>query len=300
MTAAVMNHNMNLRDADFHMARPVGISLAFHTLIIAIILIGFPYISPEIEDIVDPVPVEIINESDMPQTDQKPAASEHRRAPVDEKPQEEPPRPQAPTVTSATPPKPVAPQPPEPKESVPMPKDDVLDKVPAPEAKPAAPPKPLKRPMLTQKTADEQEQQEDFQSVLRNLMQPVPAPAAPSQAQETGEKPSPLAQYGQQMTSSELDMLRQQLSECWKLMAGARYAEDLIVDIKLYMNPDRTIRDAQILDQFRYFGDSYFRAAADSALRAVRNPSCSPLQLPPEKYEQWKVMTVTFDPREML
>lgn len=94
--------------------------------------------------------------------------------------------------------------------------------------------------------------------------------------------------------------LQAQLSQCWKLQSGARYAEDLIVEIKLSVNPDRTIRDAKIVNQLRYMSDGYFRAAADSALRAVRNPSCNPLDLPPNKYDLWKEITVVFDPREML
>ena len=41
-------------------------------------------------------------------------------------------------------------------------------------------------------------------------------------------------------------------------------------------------------------------AAADSAVRAVRNPKCSPLELPADKYDQWKRIDFTFDPRDML
>jgi hypothetical protein len=77
-------------------------------------------------------------------------------------------------------------------------------------------------------------------------------------------------------------------------------AENLVVDVKLTMNPDRTVQDATVLDQVRYASDSYFQSAADSALRAVRNPHCNPLNLPPDKYEGWKVFTVTFDPKQML
>ena len=35
------------------------------------------------------------------------------------------------------------------------------------------------------------------------------------------------------------------------------------------------------------------------AMRAVRNPLCSPFELPPDKYEVWKTVTVTFDPSQM-
>jgi hypothetical protein len=60
------------------------------------------------------------------------------------------------------------------------------------------------------------------------------------------------------------------------------------------------VQDAQIVDTMRYNSDTYYRAAADSALRAVRNPQCNPLDLPPQKYELWKTIVVTFDPRKML
>ena len=37
--------------------------------------------------------------------------------------------------------------------------------------------------------------------------------------------------------------------------------------------------------------------APESALRAVRQ--CAPYNLPAEKYDAWKQVKVTFDPREM-
>jgi len=67
--------------------------------------------------------------------------------------------------------------------------------------------------------------------------------------------------------------LSKQLGYCWNVLAGAKYAENQIIDIKITVNPDRTVRDAQVLDQMRYSTDTYFRAAADSALRALRHPT---------------------------
>jgi hypothetical protein len=40
-----------------------------------------------------------------------------------------------------------------------------------------------------------------------------------------------------------------------------------------------------------------FDAAAQSALRAVR--ACTPLRLPPARYDVWKEVEIVFDPREM-
>ena len=45
--------------------------------------------------------------------------------------------------------------------------------------------------------------------------------------------------------------------------------------------------------------ESFYRAAAESAMRAVR--VCSPLEgLPTEKYQQWQTLLLNFDPQEML
>jgi hypothetical protein len=97
-----------------------------------------------------------------------------------------------------------------------------------------------------------------------------------------------------------MDALRNQLAGCWSVPAGAKYAENLVVEVRIFVNPDRTVREAQILDRSRYNRDTAFRAAAESAVRAVYHPMCNPLRLPPDKYEQWKTIVVQFDPRKML
>ena len=45
--------------------------------------------------------------------------------------------------------------------------------------------------------------------------------------------------------------------------------------------------------------DPFFRSAAESALRAVLNRRCQPFKLPPEKYDIWKLMILSFNPKEM-
>jgi hypothetical protein len=32
----------------------------------------------------------------------------------------------------------------------------------------------------------------------------------------------------------------------------------------------------------------------------VLNPQCSPLKLPPEKFDQWKTLELTFNPKDLL
>jgi hypothetical protein len=50
----------------------------------------------------------------------------------------------------------------------------------------------------------------------------------------------------------------------------------------------------------RYSRDSRYRAAADSARRALTNPRCNKLPLPPDQYVNWQTATFTFDPKDIL
>ena len=102
------------------------------------------------------------------------------------------------------------------------------------------------------------------------------------------------------MTVSELDAIRRQIEACWNVPAGARDAENLVVDIRVVMNPDGTVRHASVVDRDRMARDSFFRATVESALRAVFNPRCNPLKLPPKKYKHWQTFTLSFNPKEMI
>ena len=104
----------------------------------------------------------------------------------------------------------------------------------------------------------------------------------------------------ERLSISEEDALRRQIEQCWNPPIGARDARSLVVDIKITVNPDRTVQSAEVVDKSRMATDSFYRAAGEAAIRAVNNPRCSPLQVPEGKYEQWKTIDFTFDPRDML
>lgn len=275
-----------------HMKAPLTFSVVFHLMIVIVAVVGLPYIKPELPPIVDTsITVELVDAEDVIE-DKKPEERPVRKPPKNES--KTPPKPVVPQVTAKKPPKPTAPAPPEAVEEFAPPQKDAPSPIKKPEpVKAKTPPKPIKRPVLTKP----EEQQEEFKSLLRNLMPTEEEPVQNTQ-QRTGEQTSPLARFSKQMNAGELAALTQQLAQCWSVMAGARYAEDIIVEIRLFVNPDRTIRDAQIVDRLRYSTDSFFRAAADGAMRAVFR--CSPLDLPPNKYDLWKTIVVTFDPRTML
>jgi hypothetical protein len=166
-------------------------------------------------------------------------------------------------------------------------------------------PDPKALPDKTKKKEEaKSEPDKDFSSVLKNLLDakdtpPAPVvPDAPANKKAAAE-PGQNAPLGQRMTMSEEDALRNQLERCWNVPFGAKDAENMIVEIFMVINPDRTLREARVVNLGRYNSDSFFRAAADSALRAVRSPLCSPFHLPPDKYNTWSTVTVTFNPRDM-
>ncbi len=103
----------------------------------------------------------------------------------------------------------------------------------------------------------------------------------------------------QNVTISEIDMLRRQIAKCWNIPAGAKDAQDINIEIEVKMNPDGTVRQARVVDQGRMRSDSFFRSSAEAALRAVYNPRCQPFKLSRDKYTQWKTMALNFNPKEM-
>jgi len=102
------------------------------------------------------------------------------------------------------------------------------------------------------------------------------------------------------LTLSEEDALKAQIFGCWSLPLGLPYQENLLVRIKLRLQPDGTILKSEILDHARMNkpGQGFYRVLAESALRAVR--ICHPLRVPPAGYDRWKDLQLNFNANEML
>ncbi|HEY8963053.1 MAG TPA: energy transducer TonB, partial [Alphaproteobacteria bacterium] len=194
---------------------------------------------------------------------------------------------------------------PKPEKVKPAPKEKVAEVAPKKAAPaPAKPEQAKPEPSKTEevKTEEPAEDQAEFSSVLKNLVGEEAPPQPDSVPRDTPRQAPQLtspAPLGSQMSMSEMDALRAQLAQCWRVLPGARDAATLVVDIEVTVGPNKIVQSSHIVDQLRYNSDSFFRAAADSALAALRSPTCTPLDLPSDKYDQWKNMTVRFDPKDM-
>ena len=102
-------------------------------------------------------------------------------------------------------------------------------------------------------------------------------------------------EVGEKMTISELELLKQQLYSCYTVPAGSKGFEDMKVQVQIFVNPDRTVKEAIIKNTSKMSTDPYFRTAGEAALRAFNHPNCSTLMLPEDKYDEWSEINFTFD-----
>jgi outer membrane biosynthesis protein TonB len=273
-------------------------SIALHIAAVLIFFIGIPTIFPHTPpqplvmsvEILPITSVTNVRPSKQPIQEEKIAKSAVNSKPIPK--------------TAIEPPKPPAPVPkpePAPKESAPVP-----DETAKPEQKPKEPEKPKDAVKEEPKKPDTKAQ--DFAALLSKLEQeqPTDKPAKPAKDAVTQEanKTTSDAPYDptKPLSISQLDAIRSQFIQCWSPPIGAKDAANLAVRVKVKLSQDGTATEVTLArDQLsRYNSDTFFRSAADSALRAVHNPKCSPLKhLPPDNYGAWKELELNFDPKEM-
>ena len=273
-------------------------------------------------------PKEVAQVQTPPPAPEPPKPEPPKPLPPPPKAEAPPPAPPPPQQAKAEPPKP---EPPKPEPPPPPPKAEAPKPVPKEEPRPVAPPPPPPqqakveppkpvvkppppKPPEPQQAKQQPKQPSAFDQLLKDLTkrQPTPPqeqaeqkpkvpppPQPPSPQQQTASR-TPASDMNQQLTLSELDAIRSQIAQCWNMPVGARDAQNLVVDLHVDMNPDGTVRNAVIVDQSRMYSDPFYRAAAESALRAMLNPKCSPLRLPVDKFETWKTFTISFNPKDML
>ena len=104
--------------------------------------------------------------------------------------------------------------------------------------------------------------------------------------------------YFSELSISEIDAIAGRLRAAWNLDPGAKGAQNMIVEIRVYLRRDGNVDQVDILDQARYNSDSHFRSIAEAARRAVY--ICQPYKIFVEKYadnyDMWRTMLLRFNP----
>lgn len=249
---------------------------------------------PRVEKIAEPKPVE---ETVGKVSEKKEVAPTAEKPPV--------PEPQKPVEKKPEPPKEVAKAEPKPAEKKPEPAKA--------EPKPAEKPKPVEKHQPDQ-IAEALKKEETKKPPKPVEKKPDPPRFDPSKVAalldkreavrhaSAGATLNPNQNLGlatgrsAELSQDEMGILIAQYQRCWAPPVGVAEARDLRVEIRVMLNQDGTLSaEPSVMNRL---GHPLFGTAAESALRAVRK--CQPLRTPPiAKYERWKDIIVTFDPREM-
>jgi hypothetical protein len=100
------------------------------------------------------------------------------------------------------------------------------------------------------------------------------------------------------LTDVDIDPVTRQIGSCWVVDNGAEWAA-VSVTVEINLDRDGKIRgDVELID---YSGENSLNAriAFEAARRAILRCQSSGYNLPEEKYEDWKSLTITFDPSSM-
>lgn len=311
------------------MKRAALYSAIFHGIIFLFFFIKMP--NPFEKTLADqrPLMIEFVNIADLsaapilaPQSAETPEPEiqeQPEETPVPPEPEPEPEKPLPAPPEPVSEPTPPVEQPPEPEPKLPEPEPTPDTEI-IPEEKPKTepkeipvekpkkkptPPKPKAELTLDQKkpvikkdddAKDKKKTDDDFSSLLDEIKK---TDKKDSKRSKSAIKGAPADQIGPVLTATDIDAVRRTISRCWLVPNGARGAKNLTVEIDMVVARDGTVTNASIVDKGRYQTDPVFRSAADSAKRAVLDPKCNPLPLPAEKFDEWKNLTMNFNPRDM-
>ncbi len=264
--------------------RSIIVSGALHVGIIAAATIAWPHALAFPADETPPnIPVDLVTIADV--SNVAPTVQEQQKV---ETPPDEPAPPQP---AAAPPPPPEAEVAPPPPDKTPTPKPKEAEQNAVPPAKPAL---PRRRPQAPQRF--------DVDTVLALLDKRTPKPVAPPPNAKPAEQT--IKGLGDQSALSlDLkDALLAQMRECWNVPVGAPNPEQLIVQVRVFLTQDGSLAQPPQLEPATRAAaatNGYMRTAAEAALRAVN--VCEPYKrLPPDKYDAWREIVMTFDPSKMI
>jgi hypothetical protein len=192
--------------------------------------------------------------------------------------------------------------PPQRPEPPPPPKLAVQDAPAEPPARPKLVETPPERPKEPTPEKPKPAHNFDPNTIAKLIGQSKPSTPALAATQTAAMTPQGLphhdAPHMSMSMASALDAwLTESYLNCWTPPPTTPEGDTYVAEIRVIFNPDGSLSGRPVL--LNPPTDRAWRAHAESAMRAVRK--CDPLKVPAEYmpfFEQWKVETIHFDPRE--
>jgi colicin import membrane protein len=311
-------------------------SAAMHGALLALILLGFAS-APRFADNPEAISIETVSLSELNQIangekDAKPAPQpppappqppRDLRSSVDPTPPQPtpPPKPEAappkpapePPKAETPPPKPAPPpkadtaetpepMPPERPEAAPTPKVAIQEAPVEPPVRPKFIDAPPERPKDPAPEKPKPSHNFDPNTIAKLIGQGKTSTPSVAPTQNASATPQGLphhdAPHMSMSLASALDAwLTESYLNCWTPPPSMPEGDTYVAEIRVIFNPDGSLSARPVL--LNPPTDRAWRAHAESAMRAVRK--CDPLKVPAQYmpyFEQWKVETIHFDPRE--
>lgn len=293
---------------------PFFISVVLHLAVILVMCFGLPSWRNAVPQLIAPIPVELVTigkETMAPKIDPLPQKGEEvpTKAPVEPPKIETPPPVLEPKPESKPEPAPKPEPEPKPEPAVtpevkpevkPMVKPEVKPEKPKKDEKKKDDKKPTKKKEKDQKDVKKDKPDDSFESLLKNLDTSKPADDEGEIDDKNPPKPARkmTGKVGDSITLSQLDAVQRQIGQCW-ILTDVKGAKNIDVPVRIFLNAGGVVQDAQLVDPGK-LSDPHYRALAESALRAAKDPRCGPLELPADQYDTWKVIRIIFNADKML
>ncbi len=266
------------------MTRNLIYSTLFHSILIIVTIISFPFMKREPIELPPIVSVELIQISDVTSI---PYAPKARKIIEENKKKEER------VVSEQAPPSPKAKEKPD---RIPLPDEKKEDQK---LVKKKQNPEEIKKKII-QSSEFEKEEILDINQIAALIDKAKEKEANIKKDDDEITQSSKKNNFATGLTLSQEDALRAQIFGCWSVPLGLPYEDNLLVRVKLQLKRDGTVIKSEILDHERMNrpDQKFYKVLAESALRAIR--LCQPLKVPRTGYEKWKNLQLNFDPTEML
>ncbi len=108
--------------------------------------------------------------------------------------------------------------------------------------------------------------------------------------------PRPTTVLANPLTAEQQAAIKDTLAPCWNFDPSLANAKTLIVNVRLYLKPDGSVFQTELVEPSSVKSSPEYQAAAVAALRAPMNPACSKFPLTSDREFS---LIVSFDPKDM-
>jgi hypothetical protein len=135
---------------------------------------------------------------------------------------------------------------------------------------------------------------ERLRAAQQQSQAPTARPSSPGRPSPGGGSP----QGSALLTQGEMRGVAERISECWSVDAGMLGLDQIVVELRVDIDPGGTIRNVRPASGLP--SEPRARAVYESARRALLDQKCSPLPLPADKLPSLASSIFRFSPRGLV